>query len=150
IFRQLSPVGAQWGPGRVVFQYFNDQRATTCWYHDHTLAMTRVNVYAGPAGFYLIRGGPDDLPAGVLPGPAPTVGSNPFGIFYETPTPTQARSFNADGSLFSPPNRAFFDGFGGPYIPFSDISPFHNPEFFVNTMVVNGRSWPFLNVEQRR
>ena len=22
--------------------------------------MTRLNVYAGPAGFYLLRGGPDD------------------------------------------------------------------------------------------
>jgi spore coat protein A, manganese oxidase len=150
IFRQSSPVGSQWGPGQVVFQYFNDQRATTCWYHDHTLGMTRVNVYAGPAGFYLIRGGPDDLPPGVLPGPAPSVGSNPFGTFYEIPIAIQDRSFNADGSLFYAPNRAFFDGFGGPYIPFSDISPFHNPEFFGNTMVVNGRTWPFLNVEQRR
>ncbi|MGH2578813.1 MAG: multicopper oxidase family protein, partial [Actinomycetota bacterium] len=32
----------------------------------------------------------------------------------------------------------------------SDISPIWNPEFFGNTMVVNGRSWPFLEVEQRR
>jgi spore coat protein A len=150
IFSQSSPVGSQWGPGRVVFQYPNDQRATTCWYHDHTLGMTRLNVYAGPAGFYLIRGGPDDLPAGVLPGPAPSEGSNPFGTFYEIPIVIQDRSFNDDGSLFYAPNRAFFDGFGGPYIPFSDISPFHNPEFFGNTMVVNGRTWPYLEVEQRR
>ena len=28
------------------------------WYHDHTLGMTRLNVYAGPAGFYIVRGGP--------------------------------------------------------------------------------------------
>ena len=45
---------------RATFQYPNDQRATTLWYHDHTLGMTRLNVYAGPAGFYLLRGGPDD------------------------------------------------------------------------------------------
>ena len=32
----------------------------------------------------------------------------------------------------------------------SDISPQWNPEFFGNTMVVNGKTWPYLNVEQRR
>jgi spore coat protein A, manganese oxidase len=32
----------------------------------------------------------------------------------------------------------------------SDISPIFNPEFFGNTMVVNGTTWPFLEVEQRR
>ena len=34
--------------------------AATLWYHDHTLGMTRVNVHAGPAAFYLLRGGPGD------------------------------------------------------------------------------------------
>ena len=51
--------GAEWGPGFATFQYPNDQRASTIWYHDHALGMTRLNVYAGPAGFFLIRGGPD-------------------------------------------------------------------------------------------
>ncbi len=32
----------------------------------------------------------------------------------------------------------------------SDVSPIWNPEFFGNTMVVNGKTWPKLNVEQRR
>ena len=36
----------------------NANRASTIWYHDHALGMTRLNVYAGPAGFYIIRGGP--------------------------------------------------------------------------------------------
>ena len=62
-----SLFGQAWEPGSAVSQYPNDQRATTLWYHDHALGMTRLNVYAGPAGFYLIRGGPDDLPAGLLP-----------------------------------------------------------------------------------
>ena len=44
-------------PGTAVYQYANDQRATTLWFHDHTLGMTRTNVYAGPTGFYLLRGG---------------------------------------------------------------------------------------------
>ena len=69
--------GQPWTPGSAVFQYDNDQAAATMWYHDHTLGMTRSNVYAGPAGFYLLRGGPGDAvfdqqgkPA-VLPGPPP-------------------------------------------------------------------------------
>ena len=47
--------GQKWEPGAAVFQYPNDQRPATLWYHDHTLGMTRLNVYAGPAGFYLLR-----------------------------------------------------------------------------------------------
>jgi spore coat protein A, manganese oxidase len=35
--------------------YENDQHAATLWYHDHTLGMTRLNVYAGLAGFYLLQ-----------------------------------------------------------------------------------------------
>ena len=142
--------GATWAPGTATFQYENDQLASTLWFHDHTLGMTRLNVYAGPAGFYLLRGGTSDLPAGVLPGPAPKLGDPPGTRYYEIPIVVQDRSFNADGSLFYPPSRAFFDGFAGPYIPDSDISPIFNPEFFANTMVVNGRTWPTLQVEPRR
>jgi spore coat protein A, manganese oxidase len=139
-----------WPPGTAVFQYQNDQRATTMWFHDHTLGMTRLNVYAGPAGFYLLRGGSSDLPKGVLPGPAPRLGDPAGTRYYEIPIAVQDRSFNRDGSLFYPASRRFFDGFGGPYIPRSDISPIFNPEFFGNTMVVNGRTWPALAVEPRR
>jgi FtsP/CotA-like multicopper oxidase with cupredoxin domain len=143
-------LGMTWDPGTAIFDYPNDQRATTLWYHDHTLGMTRVNVYAGPAGFYLIRGGPDDQVGGVLPGPAPGKGIDPFGEFFEIPIAIQDRSFNADGSLFYPDNRAFFDGFPGPYIPDSNVPPIWNPEFFGNMMVVNGQTWPYLNVKRQR
>jgi FtsP/CotA-like multicopper oxidase with cupredoxin domain len=131
------------------------------WYHDHTLGMTRSNVYAGPAGFYLLRGGPADAVGGRLPGPAPALG-DPAGLrYYEIPIAIQDRSFNADGSLFYPDTRAFFEGLDPsqlqiPFIPEeacdgpSDISPIFNPEFFGNTMVVNGKTWPFLEVERRR
>jgi spore coat protein A, manganese oxidase len=145
-----SKYGVAWEPGSATYQYNNNQRATTMWYHDHTLGMTRLNVYAGPAGFYLLRRGPGDLPPAVLPGPAPGVDADPFGVYYEVPLAIQDRSFNADGSLFYPDSRAFFDEFEGPYIPESDVSPIWNPEFFGNTMVVNGRTWPYLQVEQRR
>ncbi len=146
-----------WTPGTASFKYPNDQRATTLWYHDHTLGMTRLNVYAGPAGFYLIRGGTDDEvydsrygTAAILPGPAPGVGDDPLGEYGEIPIAIQDRSFNVDGSLFYPDTRAFFDGYAGPYVPDTPVSPIWNPEFFGNTMVVNGFTWPYLEVEPRR
>jgi bilirubin oxidase len=65
--------GGATGFGNAIFTYTNDQRATTLWYHDHTLGMTRLNVYAGPAGFYLLRGGDPSLQptVGVGGPPAP-------------------------------------------------------------------------------
>jgi bilirubin oxidase len=86
----------------------------------------------------------------VLPGPAPRLGDLPGTKYYEIPLAVQDRSFNSDGSLFYPSSREFFDGFSGPYIPSSDISPIWNAEFFGNTIVVNGRTWPVLSVERRR
>jgi FtsP/CotA-like multicopper oxidase with cupredoxin domain len=133
--------GVVWPRGAAVFQYTNDQRATTLWFHNHELGLTRVNLYAGLTGFYLLRGGPSDLPSGVLPGGR-----------FEVPLVIQDRSFNRDGSLFFPDSRGFFGDVPpeGPFIPKSDIPPIWNPEFFGNTMVVNGRTWPVLEVEPRR
>ncbi len=127
--------------------------------------MTRLNVYAGPAGFYIIRGGPAgdkavlDTRSGtvaVLPGPAPKEGDKfpPNKTYYEIPIAIQDRSFNDDGSLFYPDTRAFFDGivrtlYSGGYIP-EEFSPIWNPEFFGNCIMVNGNTWPFQTVEQRR
>ena len=153
--------GAEWGPGFATFEYPNHNRASTIWYHDHALGMTRLNVYAGPAGFYIIRGGPAgdkavrDTRTGrsaVLPGPAPKEGDafpsrKPY---YEIPIAIQDRAFHSDGSLFYPDSRAFFDEFAGPFIPDTDVSPIWNPEFFGNMIMVNGNTWPFLEVEQRR
>jgi spore coat protein A, manganese oxidase len=153
--------GVTWGSGFAIFQYPNANRASTVWYHDHVLGMTRLNVYAGPAGFYIIRGGPDgddavlDSRSGtpaVLPGPAPKENdqfpSNK--TYYEIPMAIQDRSFNIDGSLFYPTTRKFFDEIVRDYIPVGDFSPIWNPEFFGNTMMVNGNTWPFQTVEQVR
>ena len=60
----------------------------------------------------------------------------------------QDRSFEADGSLFYPDTREFFDGITGPYIPDSEFSPIWNPEFFGNMIIANGNTWPFQVVEQ--
>ncbi|MCA1780854.1 MAG: multicopper oxidase family protein [Dermatophilaceae bacterium] len=139
--------GQGWAPGQSRAFYDNDQAAATLWFHDHALGITRLNVYAGTAGFYLLRGGAHDLEPGVLPGgPVPTDGSTA----YELPLAIQDRAFTRDGRLFYPDTRAYFDGFAGPYVPDSDIAPTWNPEFFGNAMVVNGRSWPSHRVERRR
>jgi spore coat protein A, manganese oxidase len=159
--KAATKFGETWGPGFATFHYPNNGRAATDWYHDHTLGMTRLNVYAGPAGFYLIRGGPAgddavlDTRTGVrasLPGPAPTENDKfpPNKPYREIPLAIQDRSFNVDGSLFYPDTRAFFDGVEGPYLPATDIAPLWNPEFFGNTIIVNGTTWPFQVVEQRR
>ena len=157
--KALANYGETWGPGYATFQYPNRNRASTVWYHDHTLGMTRLNVYAGPAGFYLIRGGPDDTvldsrdgTQAVLPGPAPKANDKfpPNKTYYEIPIAIQDRSFNTDGSLFYPDSREFFDEIVGPLIPDGEFAPFWNPEFFGNMIMVNGNTWPYQTVEQRR
>jgi FtsP/CotA-like multicopper oxidase with cupredoxin domain len=159
--KATAAYGVVWGPGFATFQYPNENRASTIWYHDHALGMTRLNVYAGPAGFYIIRGGPhgDDAVRdrrtggrASLPGPAPRENDKfpPNKHYREIPIAIQDRAFNTDGSLFYPDTRAFFDEISGPYIPDTDISPIWNPEFFGNMIMVNGNTWPFQTVERRR
>jgi len=156
--------------GYADFVYRQDQPATTLWYHDHSLGMTRSNVYAGPAGFWLIRGGlygrvmveNHSNRAAKLPSPAPSMSqsvlelnlptSNIRKIIREIPIVIQDRSFDSDGSLFYPNNRAFFEDNRTPeqlqidFVPDSDIAPIWNPEAFFNVMVVNGVAWPNLDV----
>jgi spore coat protein A len=169
--------------GYADYLYRNDQPATTLWYHDHSLGMTRSNVYAGPAGFWLVRGGKYDVikdtstgMIAVLPGPAPVAGDTVLelnapgvmgaadkrSLIREIPVVVQGRSFSNNGAdLFYPDNRAFFEGLNeatGPkqfkdagrlkidFVPDSDIAPTWNPEAFFNVMVVNGVSWPNLDV----
>jgi len=104
--------------------YPNDQSATTLWYHDHALGITRLNVYAGLAGFYLIRDPEEDalnLPRGA----------------YEIPLMIQDRKFGVDGSVLYPP-------------PKNGTHPMWMQEFFGDTICVNGKATPFLEVEPRK
>jgi len=154
-------------PGVASSSYRNDQPSAALWYHDHTLGMTRNSVYAGPAGFWVIRaagGGEDGLVSGTLPAPAPKRGETfeevnlPPGRnkYREIPLLIQDRSFNRDGSLFYPKDRAFFQNLPpsklkipllGGRIKDTDIPRIWNPEAFFDVMVVNGVSWPMLDVE---
>lgn len=72
------------------YEYPNNQSPATLWYHDHALGITRLNVYMGLAGFYLLR---DSFEAGL---------GLPSGEF-EIPLVVQDRQFNPDGSLYYPP-----------------------------------------------
>lgn len=77
-------------PGEeLVYQYPNWQDASTLWYHDHALGITRLNVYMGLAGLYLLRD--DDEAALGLPSGAD-----------EIPLVLQDRTFHPDGSLSYP------------------------------------------------
>jgi spore coat protein A len=125
----------------AIYQYPNGQQATTLWFHDHTLGVTRLNVYAGLAAFYFIR---DQFDTG-LP-------NNPLGLpagNFEVELMVQDRQFDTNGQLLWPDsnnNPSLVDG--PPSNP--KIHPFWIPEFFGDVMCVNGRSWPFLAVEPRR
>jgi FtsP/CotA-like multicopper oxidase with cupredoxin domain len=139
--------GPQWVEKKYVYQ--NDQPAGTVWYHDHALGITRLNVYAGMAGFYIIRDGDDTG----LPG-------NDFGLPafpYETALAIQDKMFHDDGSLFYPayPGDPFYDDFitgEGAILPpeiFPNGGPTGLAEFFGDHMVVNGIIWPKMDVEPR-
>lgn len=123
--------------------YNNQQPATTLWYHDHAMGITRLNVYAGLAGFYLLRDKNEaalNLPSGD----------------YEVPLVLQDRSFYDDGQFFYPRGPGDLTDPGGPN-PLGDLpaSGFTGdasvvPHFLGNTNLVNGVVWPYLEVEPRK
>jgi FtsP/CotA-like multicopper oxidase with cupredoxin domain len=145
-------VGPQWAPlGGIIkeFVYQNDQPAGNLWYHDHALGITRLNVYAGMAGFYFVRDTDDTgLPGNSLKLPA---------VPYELAYAIQDRMFTKNGDLFYPafPGDPFYDDFitgEGAVLP-TDLFPKGGPtalaEFFGDHMVVNGKIWPKEDVEPR-
>lgn len=122
----------------------NDQPAGTLWYHDHALGITRLNVYAGMAGFYILR---DEQDTGKADNPLKL----PSGK-YEAALAIQDRMFKEDGKFFYP---AFE---GDPFYDEFIVGEGANPppgasalaEFFGDFMVVNGKIWPKMDVEPRK
>ena len=111
------------------YYYVNDQPPATLWYHDHSVGITRLNVYAGLAGFYFLRNDRErqlDLPDGE----------------NEIPLVIQDRSFDEDGSLFYP-SAVSEDRGGDDSYPETSIVP----EFYGDVPVVNGKAWPRLSVD---
>ncbi len=109
------------------YTYPNVQQPTTLWYHDHTMGITRLNNYAGLTGIYVLRDMNDPI--------APFLPSRE----NEIPLNIQDRSFHTDGSLF-------YDHVGAN----PSIHPYVVPEFFGNTIMVNGKVWPNLNVKPQQ
>lgn len=124
------------GPAYVtnIYKYPNQQQATTLWYHDHALGITRLNVYARLAGFYLLRN-PEDCQQHKNNKRSLDLPRNK----YEIPIVIQDKSFYTDGSF------AFYNDGVNP-----DIHPYWLPDFFGDTIVVNGKVWPKLDVERRQ
>jgi spore coat protein A, manganese oxidase len=113
------------------YTYNNDQDAATIWYHDHALGITRLNVYAGLAGFYLLTDNKEQQLQSEHKLPAPE---------YDMGLAIQDRMFTADGQLYYPSQ---------PEDP-GQPSPGVLPEFFGNIILVNGKAWPVLEVEPRQ
>ena len=111
-------------PGKSASYFYpNNQDASALWYHDHTMGINRLNIYAGLFGIFNIRDKAEDalnLPKGR----------------YEVPLVICDRSFRQDGRLDYPTS-------GVPDAPWV-------PEAFGEAMMVNGRLFPYLDVEPRR
>ena len=125
----VTPNG--FGPGETQSVHYTNQlphmAASMLWFHDHGLGATRLNVLAGLAAGYILR---DDYDTGLEP--------NPIGIPggpYEIPLVIQDRMFNPDGTFLYPRS----DIEGSVWIG----------EYFGDVMLVNGKVWPFLEVEPR-
>ena len=125
----VTPNG--FGPGETQTVCYTNQLpqmpASLLWFHDHGLGATRLNVFAGLAAAYILR---DQFDTGEEP--------NPIGIpggHYEIPLVVQDRQFNPDGTFL---------------YPVSDISgATWIGEYFGDVMLVNGKVWPFVEVEPR-
>jgi len=115
-------------PGQsALYHYPNLQQAATLWYHDHAVGITRLNVYAGLSGFFLLRDEEErrmGLPSGD----------------YEIPLLLQDRTLDDKGQLVYSPT--FDDGQRPPPGTWA-------PEFMGDLPVVNGAIYPYLEVEPR-
>lgn len=67
------------------YNYPNIQQAANYWYHDHSLGTTRINIYSGLFGFYLLR---DKIELSLR---------IPVGPPYEVPIVINDKEFSADG-----------------------------------------------------
>ena len=116
------------------YEYPNDQPGTLLWYHDHAWAITRFNPFCGLAGAYILR---DDNEQALIDG---TSGQTIPSGNYEVPIVIQDK-------LLDPITGAMI-------YPNVGISPTNHPkwipEYFGDTPVVNGKAYPYLNVEPMR
>lgn len=125
----------------ILTTFPNNQRAANNWYHDHSMGITRLNVYAGMAGFFNIRDSEEaalGLPSGE----------------YEIPLLLQDRSFYEDGQLFYPAGPGDVADPGGEN-PLGNLQNFPGDasqvqRYVADANLVNGKVWPYLEVEPRK
>jgi spore coat protein A, manganese oxidase len=117
----------------AIYKYPNTQEAAPLWFHDHTLGATRLNVYAGLAGANYIYDPALNLPANLQP------------LNEVVPLVLQDRMFDVNGQLFFPSDSA-----GGVLWALNPEHPYWVPEFVGDTIVINGKAWPYLNVQPKR
>lgn len=111
-------------PGKSRTSYYpNGQDGAMLWYHDHALGITRLNVYAGLFGAYFVR---DDAEAAL---------NLPRGK-YEIPLILYDRKIDSRGQLYYPNSPIFYQ----PWVP----------EFYGDTILANGKLFPYLTVEPRK
>ena len=111
-------------PGNsVLCHYPGRQDAATLWYHDHAMGITRLNVYAGLYGLFIVRDGVEDslnFPSGA----------------YEIPLLLCDRLFDQQAQL---------------YYPVSETPALRwTPELYGDATLVNGKLFPYLAVEARK
>jgi len=110
-------------PGQdAVFHYPMGQRAALLWYHDHVMGVTRLTVYAGLAGLWIIRD-QRERELGLPEGPP-----------FEVPLLVQDRNFG----------RAAGGRLTGELVHKTDPGTM---EAFAPFTVVNGKVWPVHDVQ---
>ncbi len=137
----FSPVGSnQVNPypeavgnnGSYEYQYPNDQPAAGLWYHDHAFGITRFNPSAGLAAGYLLRDPLENvlIRTRILPSGK-----------YEVPIVLQDKVLDPDtGAMLYPIEPDAVTAFHPKWIP----------EYFGDTPIVNGKAYPYLNVDRTR
>jgi spore coat protein A len=129
-----------------VLRYPNSQEAAMIWFHDHLLGGTRINVYAGLAGAYPIIDPNLGLPTGMNAvglnngnlDLTPVLGTTGANTELLVPLVIQDRMFDVNGELYFP------------NVGINPEHPYWVPEFMGDTILVNGKVWPFLNVNAKR
>jgi spore coat protein A len=121
-------------PGNyALYKYPNLQEAAPLWFHDHTLGATRLNVYMGLAGANFIYDPSQGLPPNLQP------------LTEVVPLVLQDRMFDTTGQLYFPADRI-----DGEVVSPNPEHPYWVPEFVGDTIVINGKAWPYFDVAAKR
>jgi spore coat protein A, manganese oxidase len=153
-------LNASLAAGQGEYFYPNNQSARMVWYHDHALGTTRLNAYAGLASAYVITDGyeHDTMVIGYnLPGPLDP--RTKYLIFQDktfvgpataTLDPTWASIMpnSRQGDLWY--EHVADNARAKKWTPLPPPDPSNMPEFFGDTILVNGTVSPYLVVEQRQ